>query len=90
EIKDNTSIEVFPQPAKERLNIRMKINKNVPNGQLQVIDLMGRTIHSMAIDLRSGQNDFTIEEINTLSAGYYILKVQDTELDLTKSLFIAR
>lgn len=89
-IIDNTLVDVFPQPASDQLTVRIQLENNVADGRLEILDYMGKTVYSNAVDLTNGQKDFLIEEINILSSGYYILRVQGTKLALTKPFIIGR
>ncbi|MFT6705260.1 MAG: choice-of-anchor B domain-containing protein [Flavobacteriales bacterium] len=86
----NILLEVFPQPAKEQLNLRINLVNNGQDSQLQMIDLMGRTLFTKKLNLNAGQNDFSIDEINSLPNGYYILKLQGTDWELTERVIVGR
>jgi hypothetical protein len=42
------------------------------------------------LNLNAGQNDFSIDEINSLPNGYYILKLQGTDWELTERVIVGR
>lgn len=87
---ENVLLSIFPQPANEQLNLRIHLDKNEPAGQLQMIDIMGRTLFTKDLSLNAGQNDLEINEINSLAEGYYILKLQGADWELTERVIVGR
>jgi len=90
EVDNSLSLEIFPQPAQQELNLNIQLDKSMTGGQIQIVDMMGRTLYKEEVNLRKGQNDFSIEEINMLASGYYILSVQAEQLRTTMPLIIGR
>ncbi len=73
---ENPSIEhiqltAFPNPASEDLNIKISHDKNI-RGQLQIIDLQGKIIDDISMNLSSGLNTIPYET-NHLQSGMYIV-----------------
>lgn len=58
-------VQVYPNPAKDILNIT-----SITNGQVEVVSITGQVINNL--DLRIGQNSINISNYNT---GIYFLKV---------------
>jgi choice-of-anchor B domain-containing protein len=83
-LDESILLDIFPQPATAELHVRIQLDKAVPNVQLQLFDLMGRNIYSAAHDLTSGQNDITINQLQALPSGAYLLKVQGDHWQLTE------
>jgi choice-of-anchor B domain-containing protein len=83
-LDESISLTIFPQPASTELHVRLQLDKATANVQLQLFDLMGRNVYSTTHDLGSGQNDITIDQLQALPAGAYLLKVQAEDWQLTE------
>lgn len=69
--KDNIELDVYPNPASDKLNINI-INRNHIDGTVTLTDITGRFISQTAISKTN-----TAIDVSTLSPGVYILKYQD-------------
>lgn len=73
ELKDNTLINLYPNPTSEVLNVRIQSPKIVPKS-IHIIDIFGNKL----IDIANIEqiNDFRIE-LNNLASGSYIIQIDD-------------
>ena len=68
------NISIFPNPSSDFISVTYK--SKTKNSQIEIIDLMGRQV-------KTGQMQSQIE-ISNLQNGFYILKIKDGDLMLSK------
>lgn len=73
--EENTSLQVFPNPASEKTNLRFYVNEN-SQAQVDVFDMVGRLVYSHQVQCPANGGELT-EEINFgqlgLPEGMYVL-----------------
>ena len=69
-----TGITVFPNPVRDKLTISINADKAI-DGQLIITDVSGKFVYSKAVRLSDG-NTIVSVELNSVSAGTYLLKIQ--------------
>ena len=69
-------INVYPNPANDKLNILVQDIKNGGITELQVLDMSGKLIMTQNVDLIQGANRSTLN-IAELAAGTYVLKLNN-------------
>lgn len=85
-VKETTALVVFPNPAADLLNIRIRVNKNTA-ATILLQDAAGRRVMQWSKNLLKGSNLFP-ENITNLAAGSYRIIVQAAELPaMTTSFF---
>jgi len=72
------NISVFPNPAKELLNINFESGKETLN-YITITDATGRIVSNQSYQTKVGKNYLEIN-LENLEKGYYILSVLDNEL----------
>ncbi len=84
-IADNASItfEVYPNPAKEYINILMS---NALNTSLSLVDLSGRVLE--LVTLEEGQEEYQLDVSEYASGVYFIEVVQDGNLMKSEKLIL--
>lgn len=88
EIGNLSVFEVFPNPAKETVNIKLKVNGSL-NGRLRIVDLLGKELYSKTL-LVDGQIALNLP-VASLSAGVYYIEITNSEKASTKKkLTVAR
>jgi hypothetical protein len=73
---------VYPNPASTSINI--SITTEVKNATISIYDINGRQVYSKKSDLKGTVNINT----GTLSAGIYILKINNEEINYSQKLII--
>jgi hypothetical protein len=78
--------EIYPNPASEQVTMVFEVNwkKDV---QITVTDLLGRQVKTLSYEAVSGNNFVTLE-INQLSNGFYLVKIEDGNTERVKKLIV--
>jgi hypothetical protein len=81
ELMKNDQIVIYPNPADDRIQLRLLGNNNLMNAQ--ITSLSGQLVNSIQL---SGQ----MAELNvsTLSSGYYLVKVTTSNGEITRPITI--
>ena len=78
-----SQINVYPNPSNGKFNIEVPQSFNI--ALLSVCDLMGKEIYSQNF---SGQNSKYLLDLNGLSKGIYLLKIESKDQTVSKKLLI--
>ena len=81
-------IQLYPVPAKERLNINFYMEET-SNAILEVKDMMGRTIKTLANKKFSKGHYQMYTTVRDLPAGQYLLKLQTGNEQITKKFVVS-
>lgn len=86
ELADANNINVYPNPAKDVVNIRFAqpLTNNV---DLNIINNTGSVVHSQ--QLQKGSEEQTVN-VSALPAGYYMIRMQSADAVVTKPINILR
>ncbi len=76
--KENTSINIFPNPATSQLNILYVTEADQADLTVEVVDITGRTILSNSKLMKNGGNVLTLD-ISSIAVGTYLLQYHDVE-----------
>ncbi|MEM9819477.1 MAG: HmuY family protein [Bacteroidota bacterium] len=82
-----TSFEIFPNPAKDFVNVALELNSNVREGNIVITNALGQLVLSRKVSLQSGFNVETIA-LPSLTAGVYQLSLQLETEQITQPLII--
>lgn len=80
EINTQTSIEVFPNPTSERINI--KLPNHTTETTIEVFSLSGKVLQN----LKSNKGNITIN-LSTYQSGLYFISIKNEEKTITKNIF---
>ncbi|NQX92626.1 MAG: T9SS type A sorting domain-containing protein, partial [Flavobacteriales bacterium] len=86
EISEINSLDVFPNPANENLNISL----NMAEGgvlQMDLMDISGRTVQTRTINASSGTNTIT-ENVSGLAPGLYQMRLMINGKAVTSKVII--
>ena len=83
---DNPFVKVFPNPAADRLNVAMNLQKDF-NGTLMFTDASGRMVRAMNINRQAGNYTDGID-LGGLAPGMYILHMQDADFRFIERVII--
>ena len=86
EINDSEVISVYPQPAKDNLNIDIKLSNNDEN-RLDLYDIQGKVLLSTVVNQNS--NNVSLD-VSGLNSGIYFVKVQSKDNLYTKKVQIIK
>ncbi len=75
--KDNSSINVFPNPANDQLNVKIASNAN-QEGSIEIYNINGAKLISQPAMFNSGNNTISLNT-SLLTAGNYFLTVKTEE-----------
>ncbi len=79
-------LDVYPNPAKEQLNIRLN-SINAAEATICVIDNLGRIVLTQQNDLANGLNTISLNTDN-LPSGVYFIRIQDNFGNTRQSRFV--
>ncbi len=84
---ERSTLSVFPNPVSGESTIKFELNKR-SKGVLQVVDLAGRMVQTVAInDYNIGQNEI-IWNASMLSNGTYVIRLQLEDKILTQKISV--
>jgi len=90
-IHSSKSNEVTIFPTLVHTNIHMFFESKVKeNGIVSIIDLLGKTIRTESINVVTGENLFTIENLANLTQGNYFVQLQTPSYQLSKQFSIVK
>ena len=70
----NAGFTIFPNPVSNKLTISINADK-ASDGQLTITDMSGKTVYRRTLKLQEGNTIIPVE-LNAVSAGSYLLKIQ--------------
>ncbi|HRH61089.1 MAG TPA: T9SS type A sorting domain-containing protein, partial [Chitinophagaceae bacterium] len=70
------SMQAYPVPAKNLLNVLIQADKNAPTN-LVLTDTYGRIIKRVNVNIKEGTNNFSLD-ITNVANGNYILRADGT------------
>lgn len=79
------SASVYPNPFSNELNLKVSSLIEM-TADLNVVDLSGRVIMNMNINLKNGDNLINLDQLSTLEKGIYILKLNSGEESIAVKL----
>ena len=68
------AVNIYPNPVKNTLGVNINVDKPA-KGNMVVLDLSGKVLHSTSINIIQGNTLITIP-VNSLAAGSYVIKIQ--------------
>ncbi len=75
---------VYPNPLKNEETLILMISSHIDQTiEIMVIDDIGRTIHSIGFKLFQGKNKIEINELKSISAGMYRLRLLESDGDVS-------
>ena len=80
-------LNISPNPAKSVANLTINGRANTSTN-IMIYDMMGTLVRNRTVNMQDGVNVFTIDELETLTKGIYLIKVSMPGLTLTKKLLI--
>ncbi len=75
----NTSVKVYPNPVREQFRLAYDFGGLQDNATATVYDLMGRAVHTVALNATSGE---TVVDMSNVASGNYIVKVSSSNSGL--------
>jgi hypothetical protein len=82
-------VSVFPNPFNATTTIQFEVPIGVSRVSLQLINVLGQTVHSFERYVTPGTMSFTLDGWD-LSTGIYFLRVQARDLQATTKLMVLR
>jgi hypothetical protein len=80
---------VYPNPTTRRATVEVAIPNEAGDARLELFDLLGRKIHTLATGMESGRTTQTLE-VSDLSPGVYFLRLRAAGTTTTQKLTIVR
>jgi hypothetical protein len=78
------SLEVFPNPVQEQLNLRINLEQS-SNLQLQIFDMSGKLIQSNQLSLLNGENSTSVD-VSNLPQGIYSIFLSNGKDGITERI----
>jgi len=82
------SLSVFPNPAGDMATLSFNVKKEVA-ATIEIMDALGRTVHTTSTTLASGQQRLTID-LKSFDAGMYTVKVSNGNEFTTTKLMVTK
>ncbi|RLD56361.1 MAG: hypothetical protein DRJ05_11425, partial [Bacteroidetes bacterium] len=76
-ITDSTTILIYPNPAKDKVHIKI-ISENESPVNIKVLDLKGQLVHFQSSRLQEGENKITLD-LSQIHNGLYVIEISTTE-----------
>ena len=87
QIESLTDLEIYPNPAKEKINIRFSGNSD-SKFKISIISFTGQLIREELFDSNNmGNHIFSIGNLN-LKSGIYAVKISNSKNSVTKKMII--
>ncbi|RRO24397.1 T9SS-dependent M36 family metallopeptidase [Flavobacteriaceae bacterium 14752] len=80
---DASSLKVYPNPADDIISIE-SISGRIQNANLKIYDLNGRLVLNQAINFNNKQQI----NVSELSSGIYVLKIENSRVNISKKLIV--
>ena len=87
EISNNNSIKVYPNPAKDKVNINLKLS-NSRNLKLDIYSVSGAFLETVYNGIISSNNHTIIWEPNNYNSGTYIMRFNFPEKSISRYMVI--
>jgi hypothetical protein len=84
-IKGNALTEIYPSPFTDKINI-VVVNEIARRADIEILDNAGKLINAYARPVNKGVNNITIENLDKLAKGFYIIKVSLDQNVFTQKL----
>gem|GEM_PF-4097971 len=81
-----TSFKLSPNPAGDRTLLRVTLAK-AAEGEISIMDLVGKTVLSMPVELKSGNNSTEIA-LDNLRSGVYVVRLNIDGKTMNQKLII--
>lgn len=81
-----TIYSVFPNPFDEKTTVSIESATNT-SANLYLIDISGKIVKNMSVNLQKGNNTINIEKQGNLAPGAYILNLKNDEINSSIRLF---
>jgi hypothetical protein len=79
----NEIVVLSPNPVSNSLNLQFENNQN-PELKIVIIDVLGQEVFSVSNAILNSENNFSINNLQSLSKGIYVLKMSSSTM--TKSI----
>jgi hypothetical protein len=86
--KSDQSINVYPNPASDYINIEFNSSK-VNTSSVEIIDIIGKTVLTEQMEFVEGNNNFEVN-VSGIPSGIYMVKVNTADNELFISRIIVR
>jgi hypothetical protein len=80
---------VYPNPATRRATVEVAVPTDAEEARLELFDLLGRTVRTIATGMESGRTTQTLE-VSNLSPGVYFLRLRAAGTTTTQKLTVVR
>ena len=77
------NIKLFPNPAKDQLNLKVNATEQLNDCQLIIHNILGETVITQNISLNAGANSIDMN-VASLNSGVYLLTLQNGKNTVTK------
>jgi len=89
EATPGSTIEVFPQPANDQLNLRMELAETAPNTSIQLMNMSGQKVQEWPVqDLIAGAQQLELPLPKSLAAGVYLLQMNSESLQVARRVVV--
>jgi hypothetical protein len=80
---------VYPNPTTRRATVEVAVPTEADDARLELFDLLGRTVRTIATGMESGRTTQTLE-VSDLSPGVYFLRLRASGTTTTQKLTVVR
>ena len=85
-VNETAKWKIYPNPARNMVNISYT-SSEASSGQLQITDMSGRLLQSRPVDIRAGNNNFSLD-LKQYVKGIYMVKLTTRYETFTNKLLI--
>lgn len=83
------AIQLYPNPTKDKVQLRLEIPGYQGQVQLSMMDMMGRPNKRLTLEVNQGVAEASIDTQN-LPAGNYLIRIQTEKMNLSKKLMVVK
>jgi hypothetical protein len=73
---ESAKIRTWPNPFTDKIQVNLLQQKN-GNLQVSISDASGKILRKINIPVTRGNNQFTVDQLNSLSSGVYFMEIKD-------------
>lgn len=82
---ENNSMNVYPNPSQGNFTVEISWSKETTQAQLQIVDLTGKVLKEMDVNLNNGTTQIEFNEVN-LQMGTYLIRVNGEQTESLKPI----
>lgn len=85
----NSSVNLFPNPATEQLNIAFEL-KNADHVTIDIYNLVGQVVSTKDLGMLSSGYTLKQIDVSELSSGFYMVRIQTSDAEVVRKITVSK